>query len=481
MSKPNILFLMPDQLRPDFLSCYGADFINTPHIDSLAGEGTLYRNAYSTSPVCVTARHNILTGLNSIRAGVLNNFQFIRPDYAACGIRTWPELLGENGYHTAGIGKMHFYPWDAMMGYDERVICEDKRWLHIQDDYADFLAQKGLRKLHGNEHEGYLENRGAFVHQHPFDCSWDYFVGDAATRFIRDYDREQPFAAMVGFPGPHCPYDPSPEYADRYDPADMPPAIPEVEGEHPKMREGNINGNKLPWNGVDYSEFTQAHKAKIRAHYCGLVAQIDHMVGEILQALRATGQLDNTIILFASDHGDYLGDHNLIGKGSFFEASCHVPLIARVPGQPGGRENSDLVALADITPSMTQFAGCETPDYVDFQPLPGLGLKECAPREYLYGMMAGGWMAYDGRYKLCKYSTDEHMLFDLQEDPTEINNLIRDESHRAIYERLDSALTREIMRSVLASRHDQLVYARDLSGDEAFGQPGWQRTYPQPF
>ena len=86
MSKPNILFLMPDQLRHDFLSCYGADFINTPHIDSIAHEGTLYRNAYSTSPVCVTARHNILTGLNSIRSGVLNNFQFIRPDYAACGI-----------------------------------------------------------------------------------------------------------------------------------------------------------------------------------------------------------------------------------------------------------------------------------------------------------------------------------------------------------------------------------------------------------
>ena len=90
-------------------------------------------------------------------------------------------------------------------------------------------------------------------------------------------------------------------------------------------------------------------------------------------------------------------------------------------------------------------------------------------------------MAYDGRYKLCKYSTGEHMLFDLQEDPIEINNLIRDESHRTIYERLDSALTREIMRSVLASRHDQLVYARDLSGDAAFGQPGWRRVYPQPL
>ena len=479
MSKPNILFLMPDQLRHDFLSCYGATFIDTPNIDRLACEGTLYRNAYSTSPVCITARHNLLTGLNSIRAGVLNNGQFIRPDYEACGINTWPALLSQSGYHTSGIGKMHFYPWDAMMGYDERVICEDKRWLCIKDDYTKFLEEKGLRKLHGNEHEGYHKHKGAIVHQHPFDCSWDYFVGDAAAQFIRKHDRKKPFAAMVGFPGPHCPYDPSPEYANRFDPATMPVAIPEVEDEHPQIRRENINVNKRPWNGVDHSEFTDAHKAKIRAHYCGLIAQIDHMVGEILNALEDTDQLDNTVIFFASDHGDYLGDHNLIGKGHFFEASCHVPLIARVPGQPGGGQRYELVALADINPSMLQIAGCEVPDYCDFQPLPGIELTESTPREYLYGMMAGGWMAFDGRHKLCKYDSGEHMLFDLERDPTETNNIIRDD--RENRERLDQALTREIMRSIVAARHDQLVYDTDLSGDKDFGQPGWQRTYPQPL
>jgi hypothetical protein len=116
-----------------------------------------------------------------------------------------------------------------------------------------------------------------------------------------------------------------------------------------------------------------------------------------------------------------------------------------------------------------------------FQPLLGLGLHESDVRDYLYMMMACGWMALDGRYKICKYSTDEHMLFDLQQDPTEVNNLLRDESYRAVYEHLDNALTREIMRSVLASRHDQLVYARDLSNDESFGQPCWQRPYPHPL
>jgi arylsulfatase len=154
MSKPNILFLMPDQLRPDFLSCYGATFIHTPHIDSIAAEGICYDKCYSTSPVCVAARHNLLTGLNSIRTGVLGNGQFLRPNYASCGISTWPELIGQAGYRSAASGKMHFYPWDAKMGLDDRVVCEDKRWLHIQDDYAQFLNERGLRKLHGNEHEG---------------------------------------------------------------------------------------------------------------------------------------------------------------------------------------------------------------------------------------------------------------------------------------------------------------------------------------
>ena len=96
-------------------------------------------------------------------------------------------------------------------------------------------------------------------------------------------------------------------------------------------------------------------------------------------------------------------------------------------------------------------------------------------------MMAGGWMAFDGRFKLCKYSTGEHMLFDLDDDPSEVQNLIRDQSQRQPYQRLDAALTREIMRSVVASSHDQLVYSTDLSSDRDFGKSGWQRPYPHPL
>ncbi|NKB70598.1 MAG: sulfatase-like hydrolase/transferase [Candidatus Latescibacteria bacterium] len=480
-NRPNILFLMPDQLRPDFLSCYGAPFIDTPHIDSLATDGTLYNRAYSLSPVCVAARHNLLTGLDSIRNGVLSNGQFLRPDHRACGIDTWPEMLGGAGYYTAAIGKMHFYPWDLRLGFQHRVIAEDKRWLHIEDDYTRFLQARGLRKLHGNEHEGYHENKGAIVSRIPWEYGWDRFVGQEAARFIRQYEGDAPFAAMVGFPGPHCPYDPSPEFLAPFKPEDMPASIPAVAGDTPRLRQQNINGNKGAWNGVDYTDFNEDHKRKIRAHYCGLVAQIDHEVGDILQALRDTGRLDNTVIVFASDHGDYLGDHDFIGKGTFFEGSTHVPLIVRDPRRTAAPACNDPVALYDITPSMLQWADCPVPEYMDAQSLPGLGLAQDAPREILIGMMAGGWMAYDGRWKLHKYNSGEHLLFNMEEDPHEQHNRLDDPTCQDIRLQLDAALTSQIMRSVAASRHDQLVYGSDLSSDQDFGLPSWRRTYPNPL
>ena len=478
--RPNILFIMPDQLRHDFLGCYGADFIRTPHIDRIATEGTRYDRAYSLHPVCVPARVSLLTGLNAMRAGVLGNGQFLRPDHDACGIQVWPQVLSQAGYFTAAIGKMHFYPWDLMLGFQHRVICEDKRWLLVQDDYAKLLAQHGLHKFHGNEHEGYYENRGAVVSRLPWELYWDRFVGEEACRFIREYDCDQPFAAMVGFPGPHCPYDPVPEFLEAFDEADLPPAVPEVEGDHPRLRQNNISGNKGPWNGVDYTEFTDAHKHKIRAHYAALVAQIDHEVGRILDALEARDMLDNTVLIFSSDHGDYLGDHNLIGKGHFFEASTHVPLLVRSPSghltPKGPAVRDDLAALGDVTATILGFGGCDIPRYMDARPLPGLGLAGDTPRAILVGMLSSAWMAYDGTTKLAKYGTGEALMFDMIEDPTEQHNLLRDPGHQATYRQLDAALCREIMHSANASHNEKRV---SVSWDQPeFGGDTWHRAYP---
>jgi arylsulfatase len=474
--RPNILFLLPDQLRADFLSCYGAQFIQTPHIDSIASRGTLFRKAYSASPVCVPARVSLLTGMNAIKNGVLDNAHFLRPHYGESGLRTWPEMLSEAGYYTAAIGKMHFYPWEANLGFQERIIAEDKIWIHINDDYAAHLREHGYQKSVGYEKPEYHANHGAFVSDIPWEHAVDRFVGQETCRFLREYDREEPFAVMVGFPGPHNPYDPSPEYADLFDPAAMPAPIPAAE--RLRVADGGGVTRQKSWYAIENAEFNEQHMRQMRAYYAALVAQIDHEVGCILATLRERGLLENTLVIFSSDHGDYLGDHGLKDKNSFFETATRVPMLAHVPGAEGHTEHAGLVELADITATILRHAGCELPAHLDAMPLPATGLDVAAQRERIYGMLSTGTMVYDGEWKLCKYANGQTMLFHLPADPEEQRNLADDPLYAAEYRRLDQELTREVIRSVRAGNYEQRVMARSLSHSDEFGQRGWQRPYP---
>ena len=478
MKKPNFVFLFPDQLRADFLSCYGAEFISTPNIDSLAEHGARFRNAFSASPVCVPARTALLTGMNAIKNGVTGNLGNLRPDYREAGIRTWPEILAEQGYYTAAIGKMHFYPWDDKRGFQYRVAAEDKRWLNVRDDYYHFLKANGLRKFHGNEHDEYHEGKGAVISRTPWEYSWDRFVGMEAVRFIDQYGADGPFAMMVGFPGPHCPYDPDARFLDEVDESKLPDPVPAVEADSGRLRQVNVAGNVRPWNGVDYTEFPEQSKRRIRKHYAALVKQIDYEVGQIIEALKAAGQYENTVIILSSDHGDYLGDHDLIGKASFYEAAIRVPMLARVPWSDTSAVVDDMVELRDVTATMLAFAGVELPEYMDAQPMPDLGLAEGRGRERIFGMLADGWMNFDGRYKLHRYSTGDEMLFDLKEDPTEQRNLAADPDHAELRQRMDAELVSEVMVSMAQSTHDRLAHAGDMSQDPSFGREGWRRPWP---
>ena len=140
--KPNIVFLFPDQFRSDFIESNGADWLETPNINSIAKNGINYKNAFSASPVCVPARTCLLTGMNAIKNGVASNLHNLRADWKEAGVKIFPEIFSDSGYYTAGIGKMHFYPWDEKRGFQYRVVCEDKRWLDVRDDYYHYL--KGL-------------------------------------------------------------------------------------------------------------------------------------------------------------------------------------------------------------------------------------------------------------------------------------------------------------------------------------------------
>jgi len=442
--RPNILFIMPDQLRADFLGAYDAAFIDTPHIDSLCEHGVLYSNCCSPHPLCVPARVSLMVGMDALRTGVTRNGLFLRSDYGTCGVRTWPEILVENGYATAAIGKMHFTPFDARLGFEVRVIAEDKMAVNLRDDYADYLAEHGLRRLRGQEHEGYFETKGAIVSPIPWEHSVDHYVGRETCRYITEYDDERPFALMVGFPGPHPPFDPCPEFVSRFSPDDMPDPIPPSDCGAPEMRRRNLDANAY-WHEHDYSDWTVAQKKRLRAHYAALVSQIDHEVGCILKALRAKGELENTVILFSADHGELMGDHGMIGKHAFFEGACRVPMLAWLPWAEGQTTRDDLVTLTDVTATILGLAGAPVPEGMDSRPLPGLGLAGDAPRERVFGALTDIWMVQDRRHRLIKCATGEAMLYDDHRDPHQQHNLIGDPAHAVLRERLDGELTAHVM------------------------------------
>jgi arylsulfatase A-like enzyme len=230
---------------------------------------------------------------------------------------------------------------------------------------------------------------------------------------------------------------------------------------------------------VDYSEFTPEQKRKVRAHYAALIQQIDVEVGEILTTLAEQGLLENTVILFASDHGDYLGDHDLIGKGAFYEGSTHIPLIVRPPGGRAARTVDHLVTLTDVTATLLAWAGLTPPAYMDARPLPGLGLPGSKSRQAVVGMTASGWMIFDGVWKLAKYATGDLHLFNLAEDPQEQHNRVRDPACAERYLALDVQLTQAIMQAIVAANADKaLDTGNSWWGDPDYGKQGWQRAYP---
>ncbi len=478
--RPNIVFLLPDQQRHDFLGCYGAPFVRTPNIDGLCTGGTRYTHAYSLHPVCVPARCALLTGMHGMRTGVLENGSFLPADRTDLGMRTWPEILADAGYDTAAVGKMHFYPWDSTHGFAYRDIAEDKRWIHIQDDYATHLRSKGLRKTHGNEHAEYHEHGGAVVSPLSHEDSVDRYVGEAACRYIADREAGRPFALMVGFPSPHCPYDPVLEFAERYAPEDMPPAIEDGHADLPRLHARFIEAHKAPWCDLDYSTLSPKTKAVIRAHYAALVEQIDVEVGRIIDALKVSGEYDNTVIIYASDHGDLLGDHDMVGKSVFYESSIHVPLIVHEPWRTDAAVCDRLVSLHDITATILSYARCERPTACDARPLPGFdagGADGDGGRNYLVGALSDGWMCFDGRYRLALYGAGEALLFDLDDDPQEVHNLYTLRESAEIRSRLAARLAAEMMDH-LAVRNRTLRLPPGLSVSAEFGRRGWRRPTP---
>ncbi|MEM8952594.1 MAG: sulfatase-like hydrolase/transferase [Verrucomicrobiota bacterium] len=472
---PNIVFIITDQQRYDTIAALGYDHVDTPHLDRLVREGISFSQCHVTAPSCAPSRASLFTGFYPHTTGILKN--------ADRWTRSWVERLAdEGGYHCVNIGKMHTWPFTTPCGFHERQVVENKdRYLegrYFFDEWDKALAARGLVKQQREsyrEREDYRDALGAFTWDLPEDMHSDVFVGQRASWWLRQYPRTEPLFLQVGFPGPHPPYDPLPAYLERYVHREVPldEVTPEDLAGQPvafqKMRRHNCEVDHD--SVVHQLEPTRDARLRQRRHYLANVTMIDHEVGEIMKALEETGYLENTVIVFTSDHGDCLTDHGHSQKWTCYEQVTRVPMIVWGDGFAGGQTVSDLVQLMDIGPTVLELAGLEVGEEMEAESLLGAlrGDLDWQGRDCVYAEQArdgnfgyASWMTMvrTERWKLVHLLDEaDGQLFDLQEDPGERRNLWGDVSHdevkRGLIERLLEWRMRSGVRTANRGQHSR--------------------------
>ncbi len=439
MTAPNIVFIITDQQRFDTIAELGFPHVDTPHLDRLVREGVSFTQCHVTAASCAPARASLFKGYFPHTTGILRNADTWR--------RSWIELLNEAGYHCTNIGKMHSWPFETELGFHERYVVENKdRYLegrYYFDEWDKALRFRGLVKQQREfyrKREDYRNSLGAFDWELPEDTHPDFFVGDMARWWIDTYPTTQPLFLQIGFPGPHPPYDPVPRYAEPYLKKDL-PLLPvtqvELDSQPPALKELRKHNNEIDHDSVVLElEPTHAQRHRQRAYYLANVTMIDEKVGEILAALERKNYLNNTIVIFTSDHGDCLTDHGHSQKWTMYDQITRVPMIVWAPGRiAGGRTVDALVQQMDIGPTILDWAGIPVPKDWAAKSLAVAvdAIAEFPGRDFVYceqaqdGTLTGCkymTMVRDATHKLVHFLDEPHgQLFDLVSDPEELVNL----------------------------------------------------------
>ena len=423
MAKPNILFLMADQLAAQFLGAYGHKIAKTPNLDQLTKSGIVFENAYSSSPLCSPARATIMNGLLPSRTGVYDN----AAEFPS-SIPTWAHYLRLQGYKTCLSGKMHFVGPDQLHGLEERLTTDiypaDFGWT---PDWR--LKQERIDWWYHNMTSVLQPGIAEITNQLEYDDE----VAFLAVRKIYDYARFEPgkpFCLMASFTHPHDPYAARAKYWNLYRDEDM--DLPRV-GAMPREQLDAHSQRLYDVSAMQDYAVTESDIRAARHGYYANISYIDDLVGQLLDALEATGQLENTVIVFTSDHGDFLGERGLWYKMSYLEPAAHIPLIVFAPKSFNARRIKEPVSLADILPTLVDLATegkSELARPVDGRSLYPLltGAAEnpqaTAWGEYLAeGTIAPMYMLRRGPWKYIYCPTDPEQLFNLVDDPGELNNL----------------------------------------------------------
>jgi len=464
--RKNVVVFYTDQQRADSLGCMGNPLARTGNIDALAARGVLYRNHYATNPVCMPSRASFITGRHLQAHGVVDNGVWL-PETEL----TMPEVFRQNGYRTAAFGKLHFqtfHPFEGDMSMEsmgrwsrgeldgwsgpyygfEHVALTSAHGEHCTGHYGRWRRRNfpdlklGIENAQGGE--TYPEF-GSYKSNLPEQAHYNTWVADRAIEFL-DRAGDEPFYIHVSFPDPHHPFTPPAPYHSMFDGVEFPPphAVPGENDTKPKPYQDAMAACPFPTDGGArrFPDFTGKAYQQVVAHTYGMIAMIDGCVGRVLAKLDEKGLSENTLVVFTSDHGDFLGDHHLLFKGQLpCRSLLHVPLIVACPGcKPGVVEA--VSSNVDVMPTLLSECGIDVPETVQGVPLPTPG--GTLLRDYAF---AAGWSKASPHYHhYCLYKRDwrisvfpnlrEGELYDLNEDPFEHRNLFHDMSCRHVRDRL---------------------------------------------
>ena len=467
--QPNILFVMADQLAPHFTGAYGHPLVRTPAMDALAERGTRFDAAYCPSPLCAPSRFSMLTGQPASAIGAWDNAAEL-----PASVPTLAHYLRLAGYRTTLSGKMHFVGPDQLHGFDERLTTDiypaDFAWTPNWD-----APEERIGKWYHNMDS--LSEAGQALATYQID--YDEEVGFAAVRHLyhlaRDPDR-RPFFLAVSFIHPHDPYVARPEWWNLYDHDHIDlPDVPPLESLDPhtvRIRRGIE---------ADTIGYTEAECRNARHAYYANTSYFDSWLGALVRTLEETGQLDSTVVIVTSDHGDMLGDRGTWFKMSCYERSARVPLIMAGPGI-ADRTVPNACSLLDLLPTLVDIATDGDPRPEAPVPPAGRSLWESATGgadpvdlatvEYTGEMLSHPmFMIRRGSLKYIHCDADPPLLYDVVADPLERTNLASHPDHTdlaagfadEVARRWDSTAIRE--RVLVSQRTRRLLQAAVETGE----------------
>ncbi len=355
MMKPNVLFLFADQFRFDAIRENGNEVVKTPNLDRLVREGVSFTKAYTPAPICVAARCSMHYGQYPIRTDCYENTPMPTDDRVS-----YVEALTRGGYRTHGIGKCHFLPDSyALRGFESRQYQEELGFKDMsREDYLNDLIKNGFDyaiEPHGTRSEMYYIPQPSRMPQRLHPTQW---IGDQSVKFLEEVDKERPWYLFSSFIHPHPPFAPPSPWHKLYRSENMPlPYLPE--GYEALQTFNNTISNRSKYK----NRGTDEHLLRtLKAYYYACVSFVDYQVGRILDALERTGQKENTVIIFASDHGEFLGDYGTFGKRTMHDPSTHIPLIISGGGFEGGKQCDVPVSLVDIAPTLLELCDVDGSD-----------------------------------------------------------------------------------------------------------------------